>query len=199
LCVGQRLNDDALNLDLVFVFRHTTPLYLPPKAFPGIKCTHSGISQEKPEQSCIEDRERIILLRLPKTTIRCRKHTTAVELTAQQIEQMQSGSLTSGRFALPAARTADRLFLLDSTQLTLRNVPALATDSAENARIRHTLTETTQELFLRFIGSQSNGRHINLTPFLPGFFGRQARDKSQVLLLRPVLRKYISQGKRTLG
>lgn len=52
--------------------------------------------------------------------------------------------------ALATARAANRLFLLDAAQLALGNMPALASNRAQDSGIGHALAKATQQLFLTF-------------------------------------------------
>lgn len=48
----------------------------------------------------------------------------------------------------------DRLLLLDTAQLTLRNEPAFSADRAENTALCNLLAEAFQQLILRLVGTQ---------------------------------------------
>ena len=67
------------------------------------------------------------------------------------------------RFAL---QTPDGLFALDSSQLTLRNKPALAPYRTQNATLGDFLSEAFQERLLGFVRSQDHGCHYSFTSLL---------------------------------
>jgi hypothetical protein len=78
-----------------------------------------------------------------------------------------SESTTGSSFALTAARTANGLLLFDAAQFAFGDVPALTTDSAEDARVCHALTEAAEKLFLRFTWFQFNRCHKCAQRVLP--------------------------------
>jgi hypothetical protein len=66
--------------------------------------------------------------------------------------------------ALLTPRTPDRLFLLDTAEFTLGNIPALPPDGAQDATFGDALTKTLEQLFLRFTRLQIYMSHACSPP-----------------------------------
>jgi len=58
--------------------------------------------------------------------------------------------LAADLFALTTPRAANRLLLLDATQLAARDMPALATHRTQDAGVGHALAKAAQQLLLTF-------------------------------------------------